>query len=996
MKTLYIYLISVILIFLFSCVKEGELFTSRELNVVVNARVQTNELSSKASINDLDFRWSSGDKISFFTSENSNIPLTLNEQSANTKEGQFTETINSWQDIKPVYAVYPYNSDGSLYDAENGTYTFSLSDIQKQDCSSQSVKNQSIAPYALMLSKTKTIATSTINLDFNPVMCLLDFNITNAASKRVVKVELVADKAVFATKAIVKFDDLTYTSAVEDRTEKLTIEPTQNSSGDLTLRLTMFPVNLTSSGSGASLFVDVYVEEGSPVIQKVYRFNKAVPTKAYERNTRYTANLDLNSPSSSFNNMPYIPTDPDNTIINSFDENSGVISMTFKNDVPSFTKNSVLVIDSNDGSCIRIVNDFTVNGNNATLSTSEGNMTHLFKNVSFTLTTNPSLVPLTRSGFGSGENVYAPVRIRIDTGNGYKEIYNATAQTKSSANVPIEIFNYTENMAGKEIFKNNYGQMIFEKFDFGAKLHGVFHFDFGEKVVDQFVIGKLKNFQYYLDGNIFADMVLQWISEGAVSQKSDYPIKNDIVKAEFAFPVGPVPILVPVVVSADLKGRYKIEGSGKMEVSGGVSANLNAKLGFSYSTSDGKLKPITTITPTFTVRKPTYTSLLKLDAKAAIFPRINIKFYKFHSGITLWLEPVNYYGFDVSVGQSFAIGEENYVTWNSSYYSEFEADFGAALEIMGVEIAEKGPFEFPIRKDTLYMCPAKIELKEPADGTSLEMDKPVDVTFTVSDENKISHTFYPSTLSVVKFSSLNGGTLKSEYAIADVSGNVTATWTPTGEKPELKATLLRTDGAELSVAKFKPIMENPDRAVLIAFYHSAGGDNWVRKDNWCSDKPLGEWYGIKTNSEGRVTSIQLPSNELTGIADLRKLTILQELNCVELVQSPDNQLTALNVSGCTNLQKLYCDGNELTALNVSGCTKLETLYCNANQLNTLDVSGLNNLQSLSCEQNKLTKIYLSKNPATLFSYTSWGEHDAELYLPPTHADGYQYPQFIYQ
>ena len=55
-----------------------------------------------------------------------------------------------------------------------------------------------------------------------------------------------------------------------------------------------------------------------------------------------------------------------------------------------------------------------------------------------------------------------------------------------------------------------------------------------------------------------------------------------------------------------------------------------------------------------------------------------------------------------------------------------------------------------------------------------------------------------------------------------------------------------------------------DRAALVALYDSTGGDNWVSNTNWKSDKPLNEWYGIETNSTGRVESINLNGRGVTG------------------------------------------------------------------------------------------------------------------------------------
>ena len=48
------------------------------------------------------------------------------------------------------------------------------------------------------------------------------------------------------------------------------------------------------------------------------------------------------------------------------------------------------------------------------------------------------------------------------------------------------------------------------------------------------------------------------------------------------------------------------------------------------------------------------------------------------------------------------------------------------------------------------------------------------------------------------------------------------------------------------------------------------------------------------------------------------------------------------------ITELYCDNNQLTALDVQGCTALKELWCWKNQLTALDVQGLTALQSLVC------------------------------------------------
>lgn len=141
------------------------------------------------------------------------------------------------------------------------------------------------------------------------------------------------------------------------------------------------------------------------------------------------------------------------------------------------------------------------------------------------------------------------------------------------------------------------------------------------------------------------------------------------------------------------------------------------------------------------------------------------------------------------------------------------------------------------------------------------------------------------------------------------------------------------------------------REMLIKFYHDTGGDNWTHKDNWCSDKPINNWYGVDYN--GKTLRIYLYSNNLTGAGDLSGCTALVELDCDK------NQLTSLNVSGCTALERLDCTDNQLSSLNISGCTVLVELYCDDNQLTSLNISGCTALKWLKCEDNLLTSLYVS-------------------------------------
>ena len=82
---------------------------------------------------------------------------------------------------------------------------------------------------------------------------------------------------------------------------------------------------------------------------------------------------------------------------------------------------------------------------------------------------------------------------------------------------------------------------------------------------------------------------------------------------------------------------------------------------------------------------------------------------------------------------------------------------------------------------------------------------------------------------------------------------------------------------------------------------------------------------------------------------------------LSVLQCSSNQLTSIDVSKNTMLERLWCDGNQLTTLDVSKNTMLERLWCYDNQLTTLDVSKNTMLERLWCYDNQLTTLDVSKN-----------------------------------
>ena len=71
------------------------------------------------------------------------------------------------------------------------------------------------------------------------------------------------------------------------------------------------------------------------------------------------------------------------------------------------------------------------------------------------------------------------------------------------------------------------------------------------------------------------------------------------------------------------------------------------------------------------------------------------------------------------------------------------------------------------------------------------------------------------------------------------------------------------------------------REELVDVYEALGGAGWANADNWGTDAPLDEWYGVTTDVDGRITGLDLSDNGLTGPIP-PELGLLESLEVLDL------------------------------------------------------------------------------------------------------------------
>ncbi len=150
-----------------------------------------------------------------------------------------------------------------------------------------------------------------------------------------------------------------------------------------------------------------------------------------------------------------------------------------------------------------------------------------------------------------------------------------------------------------------------------------------------------------------------------------------------------------------------------------------------------------------------------------------------------------------------------------------------------------------------------------------------------------------------------------------------------------------------------------DRDILETFFYATGGQDWSRSDNWLTDVPLDVWHGVETDASGRVRSLDLWGNDLTGEIprELGGLANLRELHLLS------NDLTGeipRELGGLANLDWLHLGGNDLTGeipRELGGLANLRDLFLGGNDLTgeiPRELGGLANLRVLFLWGNDLT------------------------------------------
>ena len=194
-----------------------------------------------------------------------------------------------------------------------------------------------------------------------------------------------------------------------------------------------------------------------------------------------------------------------------------------------------------------------------------------------------------------------------------------------------------------------------------------------------------------------------------------------------------------------------------------------------------------------------------------------------------------------------------------------------------------------------------------------------------------------------------------EFNTLEAAGN----WFPRGIWSD-GATMWVADSQDAKIYSYlMPQAVSPDRAALVALYNATGGADWTNNTNWLTDAPMGQWHGVTTNANGRVSGLDLQNNALSGEIP----AALGSLRNLEQLQLDGNHLTGTipsELARLTSLEILGLGGNELTGTipsELASLTSLEILVLVRNELTGTipsELARLTSLKILALGGNKLT------------------------------------------
>lgn len=152
---------------------------------------------------------------------------------------------------------------------------------------------------------------------------------------------------------------------------------------------------------------------------------------------------------------------------------------------------------------------------------------------------------------------------------------------------------------------------------------------------------------------------------------------------------------------------------------------------------------------------------------------------------------------------------------------------------------------------------------------------------------------------------------------------------------------------------------NKERLALISIYKALNGDQWVKNENWCSDKPLNEWDGIVSQDDYGVSMISLNNDAFIEGIIPPEIGMLKDLVTLSISNTNLHGYIPSEISNLHKLKYIYLNNNKMTGklpVDICKCKSLEILDLSNNRFNDTLLLNIPNLKEIYAHDNNLSKI----------------------------------------
>ena len=214
---------------------------------------------------------------------------------------------------------------------------------------------------------------------------------------------------------------------------------------------------------------------------------------------------------------------------------------------------------------------------------------------------------------------------------------------------------------------------------------------------------------------------------------------------------------------------------------------------------------------------------------------------------------------------------------------------------------------------------------------------PTTDTIAPGDTVRLAAELYDASGHRVSAAAFNWSTSDKSVASVDGAGLVRGV-------SEGAVTITARAGEAFGVSEIT--VANLERAAPVALYEAMDGPNWTNSDNWLTDAPLGDWYGVRTDGSGRVVSL-----DLGGEWDRENR---------EWIRHGLSGPIPHELGNLVNLDRLELDANNFTGPippELGRLANLVSLWLESNSLTgplPPELGGLTNLKELRLQDNELT------------------------------------------